>query len=95
VSRFRDGHEAPLGPPPEVLAQLDMSWERAQEMCTGELELHFEVDRELGHVWAELRTADGAVAGTLTASEAVAIACGDVEHGELEPVPALAAIAAA
>lgn len=60
-------------------------------MCTGELELHFEVDRELGHVWAELRTPDGSIAGTLTASEAVAIACGDVEHGELEPVPALAA----
>lgn len=60
-------------------------------MCTGSLELHFEVDRELSHVWAELRTADGTVAGTLTASEAVAIACGDVEHGELEPVPTLAA----
>lgn len=94
MSRFRDSHEAPFGPPPEVLAQLDESWERAQEMCTGALELHFEVDRDLGHVWAELRTADGAVAGTLTASEAVAIACGDVEHGELEPVPSLVALAA-
>jgi hypothetical protein len=60
-------------------------------MCTGSLELHFKIDPELSHVWAELVTADGTVAGTLTASEAVAIACGDVQHGELEPVPALAA----
>ncbi len=91
MSRFRDSQIGLLGPPPEVLAQLDESWERAQEMCTGSLELHFEVDSDLRQVWAELRTADGTVAGTLTASEAVAIACGDVEHGELEPVPTLAA----
>jgi hypothetical protein len=91
VPRSRDSHVTPLGPPPEVLAQLDESWERAQEMCTGSLELHFKIDRDLSQVWAELVTADGTVAGTLTASEAVAIACGDVEHGELEPVPALAA----
>jgi hypothetical protein len=77
MSRFRDSQEASMGPPPEVLAQLDASWERAQEMCTGKLELHFEVDRSGGRVWAELLTADGTVAGTLTASEAVAIACGD------------------
>jgi hypothetical protein len=77
MPRFHDIQEAPMGPPPEVLAQLDASWERAQEMCTGKLELHFEVDRSGGRVWAELLTADGTVAGTLTASEAVAIACGD------------------
>ncbi len=47
-------------------------------MCTGELELHFEVDRSGGRVWAELLTADGTIAGTLTASEAVDIACGDL-----------------
>jgi hypothetical protein len=79
VPRFHDIREvAPIGPPPEVLAQLDASWERAQEMCTGELELHFEVDRSGGRVWAELLTADGTIAGTLTASEAVDIACGDL-----------------
>lgn len=74
------------GPPPEVLAQLDAAWGRAQELFAGTLELHFEVDRSWGHVVAELRTAEGVVAETLSASEAVAFAC-----GEATAVPALAA----
>ena len=65
------------GPPPEVLAEIDAAWERAQELFSDELELHFEVDRSWGQVWAELRNPDGTVAETLSASEAVAIACGD------------------
>jgi len=65
------------GPPPEVLAEIDAAWERAQELFNDEeLELHFEVDRRFGRAWAELRTADGTVAETLTACEAVDIACG-------------------
>jgi len=66
------------GPPPEVLAQLDAAWERAQDLFSSELELHFEVDRSWGLVWAELRSADGQVWETLTASEAVRIACGEL-----------------
>ena len=53
--------ELPLGPPPEVLQQLDVAWERARELFDSDLELHFEVDAGLGRVWAELRLADGTV----------------------------------
>ena len=77
MSRFHTPIDAPAGPPPEVLAQIDAAWERAQELFTTDLELHFEVDRSWGRVWAELRKPDGTVAETLSASEAVAIACGD------------------
>ena len=77
MPRFHADTDATAGPPPEVLAEIDAAWERAQELFNGEaLELHFEVDRSWGRVWAELRTADGTVAETLSATEAVAIACG-------------------
>jgi hypothetical protein len=69
MSRFHTPIDAPAGPPPEVLAQIDAAWERAQELFTTDLELHFEVDRSWGRVWAELRNPDGSVA--------VAMACGD------------------
>ena len=78
MSRFHATiHELPDGPPPEVLQQLDVAWERARELFDSELELHFEIDRSWGQVWAELRNPDGTVAETLSASEAVALACGD------------------
>ena len=77
MTRFHADTDSPVGPPPEVLAEIDAAWERAQELFTTDLELHFEVDRSWGRVWAELRNPDGSVAETLSASEAVAIACGD------------------
>ncbi len=77
MPRFHVNVDTSAGPPPEVLAQIDAAWERAQELFTTDLELHFEVDRSWGQVWAELRHPDGSVAETLSASEAVAMACGD------------------
>jgi len=77
MPRFHAPIDAPAGPPPEVLAQIDAAWERAQELFTTDLELHFEVDRSWGRVWAELRNPDGSVAETLSATEAIAMACGD------------------
>ncbi len=75
--RFHADTDSLPGPPPEVLAEIDAAWERAQELFHGEaLELHFEVDRRFGRAWAELRSADGEIAETYTASEAVDIACG-------------------
>ena len=75
--RFHADTDFPAGPPPEVLAEIDAAWERAQELFNDEaLELHFEIDRRFGRAWAELRTADGTIAETLSASEAVDIACG-------------------
>lgn len=81
MSRFHaTTHELPAGPPPEVLQQLDVAWERARELFESDLELHFEVDAFLGHVWAELRmSSDGSLVERLSASEALAIACGDAK----------------
>jgi hypothetical protein len=64
------------GPPPEVLAQIDVAWERAQELFASDQELHFEVDDVMGRVWAELRDADGVVQERFTASQALDLACG-------------------
>ena len=83
MSRFHADTDSLAGPPPEVLAEIDAAWERAQELFTTDLELHFEVDRSWGRVWAELRNPDGSVAETLSASEAVAIACGAPAVAEL------------
>ena len=77
MPRFHANTDVSAGPPPEVLAQIDAAWERAQELFTTDLELHFEVDRSWGQVWAELRNPDGTVAETMSAYEAVALACGD------------------
>ena len=67
------------GPPPEVLAQIDVAWERAQELFASDQELHFEIDEAIGRVWAELRDGDGVVQERFTASQALDFACGDVE----------------
>jgi hypothetical protein len=83
MSRFHADTDSLAGPPPEVLAEIDAAWERAQELFSDDLELHFEVDRRFGRAWAELRTADGQIAETLSASEAVAICCGAPAFGEL------------
>ena len=69
--------DLPAGPPPEVLAQIDVAWERARELFESDHELHFEVDDVLGRVWAELRDADGTVMDRLSAAEALEFACGD------------------
>ena len=65
------------GPPPEVMAQIDVAWERARDLFDSDHELRFEVDDVFGEVWAELRDVDGTVKERLTASEALDFACGD------------------
>jgi hypothetical protein len=78
MPRFRSTtHDLLDGPPPEVLMQIDVAWERARELFDSDLELHFEVDAAIGRVWAELRRADGSLLERLSASEALALACGD------------------
>ena len=78
MSRFRTTTlDLPAGPPPEVLQQIDVAWERARELFESDLELHFEVDAALGRCWAELRCSDGSLVERLSASEALALACGD------------------
>ena len=71
MSRFRPtNHDLPAGPPPEVLQQIDVAWERARELFASDLELHFEVDADIGRVWAELRGADGALLAVAPPGEA-------------------------
>jgi hypothetical protein len=86
MPRFRSTNPDLQAPPPEVLQQIDVAWERARELFESDLELHFEVDAASHRVWAELRCPDGTVAERLSATEALALACGDAA-----PEPALAA----
>jgi hypothetical protein len=65
------------GPPPEVLAEIDVAWERARELFASDHALYFEVDDVLGRVWAELRDADGVVTERLSAAQALDFACGE------------------
>lgn len=64
------------GPPPEVRAEIDVAWERAQALHEAGLELRFEIDPERGRVRAALRRVDGSRCVRLTAAEALHIACG-------------------
>jgi hypothetical protein len=75
MPRFTLAHDSLPGPPSHVLAEVDAAWERAQDLIAGELELHFE--RFLGGVLTELRVPGGETVERLTASEALALACGD------------------
>jgi hypothetical protein len=72
--RFTHAHDPLLGPPAHVLAEVDAAWERSQELSSGELELHFALD---GRVTGELRLADGSLVERISATEALALACGD------------------
>jgi len=65
------------GPPPEVLDEVAAAWERAQEPLPDGLELWFGSEPALGHAWGELRLEDGELVAGVSASEAIAIACGD------------------
>jgi hypothetical protein len=64
------------GPPEEVLDEIGAAWERAQATLCGDLDLHFA--SEPRRAWGELRLGDGTVVARLRASEAVALACGDL-----------------
>jgi hypothetical protein len=63
--------------PPHVQHEVDAAWERAQDLFAGELELHFALDELTRRVAGELRAPGGEVWQRLSATEALAIACGD------------------
>lgn len=78
MSRFVHAHAPLLDLPEEVLAEVDAAFERAQDPVADELELHFDVSVS-GRVRGELRAAEsGELVSRLSASEALAVACGDV-----------------
>ena len=74
----RSHHFAPTaGPPPEVQDEIAAAWERAQAPVDGVYELAFSSNAALRRAWDELTWPDGTPALRLTASEALAIACGE------------------
>jgi hypothetical protein len=79
--------DLPLGPPAEVLDEVFAAWERAQEPLGGVLHLGFASEPALGRAWGELWAADGTFLTSISASEALAIACGDAA---VVPAPAVA-----
>ena len=87
-------HDLLAGPPPHVQAEVDLAWERAQDLFAGELELHFSLDTLTRRVAGELRTPAGAVWERISATEALAIACGDVAVAPVAPPRAAEAIPA-
>ena len=68
--------DLPAGPPPEVLQQIDVAWERTRELLSSDLEIHFGVDDELGDICADVLRADGSVLERLSGSEVLELACG-------------------
>jgi len=77
MHRFTHTHDSLIGPPAHVLAEVDAAWERAQELADGELELHFAQTLLSGRVAGELRLGDGTLVERISATEALALACGD------------------
>ena len=75
------------GPPPEVLAEIDEAWGRAQRPLPEGVILDFESEPRLARAWGVLRLEDGTTLERIPASEALAIACGDAA---MASVPALA-----
>src|SRR3954454_23677139 len=73
MSRFPATTELASGPPSEVLAEIDVAWERARELFGTGMGLHFKVGRR--GVWAERRLADGTFEG-LRARHGPAVCCG-------------------
>jgi hypothetical protein len=76
MSRSHSSLDLPPGPPPEVLAEIDEAWGRAQRPLPEGLVLAFESEPALGRAWGVLCFDDEPLA-RIPASEALAIACGD------------------
>jgi hypothetical protein len=69
-------HELPVGPPPEVLLEIEAAWERAQALFDEGLEIHFEADHERRRAFASVAGPDGR-RRRISARHAVLAACGD------------------
>jgi hypothetical protein len=79
MPRFVPDHTVAPDLPAAVLDEVDAAWERSERLVAGELELHFDVAVD-GRVGGALRdAADGRLVWRLSATEALAIACGDAE----------------
>ena len=70
-------HDLLTGPPPEVLDEVAAAWERAQEPSPTASSCGSPPSRPWAGPGAELRLDDGELVTAISASEALAIACGD------------------
>ena len=77
MPRFTHAHDPLLSPPAHVLAEVDAAWERAQDLIAGELELHFERFLRRRRAPSNCACPGGETVERLTATEALALACGD------------------
>jgi FlaG protein len=66
----------PATPPPEVLAEVDAAWERANELAAANRELHFRRDEATGRTIIEVRTLDGEVLRTIPPSRVFDVMAG-------------------
>jgi hypothetical protein len=64
--------------PNELLDEVAAAWERAQAPLLASLELGFDSAPSVRRAWGELRLPDGSVVARVRASEALALACGDM-----------------
>jgi hypothetical protein len=87
MPRFYVAEDLPSSPPPEVLDEVFSAWERGREPLPESLALNFVSEPALGRAWGELRLDDGTFLASISASEALAIACGDAA---VVPAPVLA-----
>ena len=86
MSRSQPMPDLLAGPPPEVLDEIGAAWERAQEPLIDGLKLAFASEPALGRAWGELRVDDGTLVASLSATEALALACGDARVAEAAAV---------
>ena len=91
MPRFTLAHGPAPGPPQHVLAEVDTAWERAQVGFGDELALHFSLEPLTRRVKAELLGPGGEACERLSASEALALACGDAALVAGDPRYALVA----
>jgi hypothetical protein len=66
------------GLPDELLDEVAAAWERAKAPLLSSFELGFDSAPSVRRAWGELRLPDGTVVARLRASEALALACGDM-----------------
>lgn len=69
-------HSPPEWPPESVWREVDHAAEAWADLQARGREVHFEVDRQTGRLSIEMRDLEGSVLGTLSPSQALAIASG-------------------
>ena len=75
--RFTHAHDPLLGPPAHVLAEVDAAWERAQDLFARRARAALRAGPVGGRVRASCAWPTASLVERLSATEALALACGD------------------